>query len=147
MFQNILVPVDGSALSRKAAKNAVRLAREQKAKLTAVYVSPPYTPKAGEAMAMVHFESPQAYAARASVIARKCLGFVQRTASAAGVRCDAIHASGDFPYQEIVRAAERAKCDLIHMASHGRRGISRLLLGSETSKVLAHSKVPVLVQR
>lgn len=147
MFRNILVPTDGSALSRKAVKGAVRLAKEQKAKLTAVYVSPPYTPKAGEGIAVVHFESPEAYAERANSIARRCLGYVQQAASAAGVRCVGIHASGDFPHQEIVRAADRSKCDLIYIASHGRRGIARLILGSETSKVLALSKVPVLVER
>jgi nucleotide-binding universal stress UspA family protein len=147
MFRNILIPTDGSPLSRKAAKNAVRLAREQKAKVTAVYVSPPYTPTAGEGMYMVHFESPQAYAARARSVASRCLGFVRKAASAAGVRYEEIHASSDFPYDEIVRTAARKKCDLIYMASHGRRGASRVILGSETSKVLAHSKVPVLVER
>ena len=68
-------------------------------------------------------------------------------AAAAGVSCELEQASGDYSFEEIVRAAQRRKCDLIYMASHGRRGIARLLLGSETSKVLAHSKVPVMVCR
>src|SRR6185503_16761513 len=100
MFRNIMVQTDGSALSRKAAKRAVRLAKEQRAKVTVVYVSPPYTPKVGEGMRVVHFESPQVYAARANSVAARCLGFVRKEASAAGVRCAAIHASGDFPHQE-----------------------------------------------
>src|SRR6185436_18585707 len=112
MFRNILVPTDGSALSRKAIRNAVRLAKEQKAKITAIYVSPPYTPRAGQSMAVAHFESPKAYAARAKAVAGRCLGFVAKAASGAGVRCELIHATGDFPYQEILAAAGRRKCDL-----------------------------------
>lgn len=147
MFRNILVPTDGSPLSRKAARNAVRLAKEQKAKVTAMYVSPPYTPVSGQAMAVVHFETEKKYTSRVNAVARRILGFVEKEASAAGVRCDSIHASSDFPSQEIVKTAERRKCDLVYMASHGRKGISRLILGSEASKVLALSKVPVLVER
>ena len=147
MFKNILVPTDGSTLSRKAIRNAVRLAKEQKAKVTAIYVSPPYTPVSGQAMAVVHFETEKTYTNRINTIARRVLGFVQEQASTAGVRCESIHASSDFPHQEIVRAAGRRKCDLVYMASHGRRGMSRLILGSEASKVLALSKVPVLLER
>ena len=105
MFKNVLVPTDGSALSRKAIRNAVRLAKEQKAKVTAIYVSPPYTPVSGEAMAVVHFETEKTYTNRINAIARRILGFVQEQASTAGVRCESIHASSDFPHQEIVRAA------------------------------------------
>ena len=147
MFRNILVPTDGSALSRKAIKGAVQLAKEQKARVTALYVAPSYNPRVDEEAAVVHFVSPQAYADRAHVAARRHLRPVEQAASASGVRCDSVLAFNDFPFEEIIRAAGRRKCDLIYMASHGRRGISRLLLGSETSKVLAHSKVPVLVCR
>lgn len=147
MFKNILVPTDGSALSRKAVKGAVRLAKEQKARITAVYASPPYTPAAGEAMPVVHFETSKAYEARIGAVARRYLGFVKKAASAARVRCEVVHVTSDFPYQDIIRIAARKKCDLIYMASHGRRGMSRLILGSEASKVLAHSKIPVLVER
>jgi nucleotide-binding universal stress UspA family protein len=72
---------------------------------------------------------------------------VEKAAQAAGVSCTCAHAMSDLPYEEIIKAAQRYKCDLIFMASHGRSGIARLLLGSQTSKVLAHSKVPVLVHR
>ncbi len=147
MFRNILVPTDGSPLSRKAIRGAVRLASEQNARVTALFVAPAYDPRIGDEASVIHFVSPQAYAERARATARGHLKAVEKAASAAGVPCDSVHATNDFPYEEIVRTARRRKCDLIYMASHGRRGISRLLLGSETSKVLAHSTIPVLVCR
>jgi nucleotide-binding universal stress UspA family protein len=79
--------------------------------------------------------------------AEKHLDYVRKAAEQAGVACTLLHAASEFPYTEIVKAAQRNRCDLIFMASHGRRGLSRLILGSETSKVLAHSKIPVLVDR
>ncbi|MNC87484.1 Universal stress protein family protein [compost metagenome] len=115
--------------------------------MTALFVSPSYNPRVSDDSAVAHFLSPRDYDVRARAIAQKNLKPVEKAAAAAGVSCDAMHAYNDFPYEEIVRAARRGKCDLIFMASHGRRGISRLLLGSETSKVLAHSKIPVLVVR
>jgi len=147
MFRNILVPTDGSALSRKAIRGAVQLAREQKARVTALYVAAPYNPRISDETSVVHFVSPQAYAETARITARWYLQAIEKAASAAGVPCDSVHAFNDLPFEEIIRTARRRKCDLIYMASHGRRGISRLLLGSETSKVLAHSKVPVIVCR
>ena len=147
MFRNILVPTDGSALSRKAIRGAVQLAKEQKARVTALHVAPPYNPRVSDEAAVVHFESPQAYAERTRAAAGRHLKAVEKAAAAAGVRCDSVLAFNDFPFEAIIRAADRGKCDLIYMASHGRRGISRLILGSETGKVLAHSKIPVLVVR
>ena len=75
------------------------------------------------------------------------LGEVQAQCAATGVECATIAATSDVPYEAIIEAAEKSGCDLIFMASHGRRGISGFLLGSETNKVLTHSKVPVLVYR
>jgi len=147
MFKNILVPVDGSSLSLKAARIAARLAREQKARLTAFYVAPPYRPYVREETSVTQYESPQQHAARTKAAALKVLRAVERVAAAARVPCKSLFVPGDFPYADIVRTARQRKCDLIVMASHGRRGISRLLLGSETSKVLAHSAIPVLVCR
>lgn len=147
MFKNILVPTDGSTLSRKAISGAVRLAKEQNARVTALYVAPAYNPRVTDEASVIHFVSPQAHAERVRVVARKHLRAVEKAAAAAGVPCDAVYATNDFPYEEILGTARRRKCDLIYMASHGRRGISRLLLGSETSKVLAHSTIPVLVCR
>jgi nucleotide-binding universal stress UspA family protein len=147
MIKNILVPTDGSPLANKAIGNAARLAAEQKARLTALYVAVPYNPRVAEDISVVHFVSPQAHADRARSDARRHFKAVEKAAAAAGVKCETVVAFNDFPFEEIIRTADRKKCDLICMASHGRRGISRLLLGSETSKVLAHSKVPVLVVR
>jgi nucleotide-binding universal stress UspA family protein len=147
MFKNILVPTDGSALSRKAAKQAVRLAKEQGAKVTGLYVAPPYRPRVFDEHVVAEFITPAQYYARVKKTAEKRLGHIKKAAAAAGVPCALKHAASDFPYLEIVNAAKKNRCDLILMASHGRRGISRLLLGSETSKVLSHTAVPVLVTR
>lgn len=147
MFRNILVPTDGSALSLKAIKGAVQLAKEQRARVTALHVVPPYEAGIRDEASVLHYLSPRDYDAKARAIAHKHLKVVEKAASAAGVPCELVHAAGGFPFEEILRTARRRKCDLIYMASHGRRGISRLLLGSETSKVLAHSKVPVMVCR
>lgn len=147
MFKHILVPTDGSRLSRKAIKGAVQLAKEQNARITGLYVAPPYNPRVNEEAAAIRFISPQRYAATSQAIARRHLKAIEKAATAAGVACDPLHAFNEHPYEEIVRTARRRKCDLIYMASHGRSGISQLLLGSETSKVLAHSKVPVVVCR
>lgn len=147
MFRNILVPTDGSALSRKAIRRAVQLAKGQKARVTGFYVGPPWQPNVHTDFAVTDYVSPQQHAAQIKKAATRYLGVVKKTASAAGVPCYCSYTSSEFPYLEIVKAAHRNRCDLILMASHGRRGISRLLLGSETNKVLAHSTVPVLVCR
>ena len=147
MFRNILVPTDGSELSRKAVRQAVQFAKEQNARVTGLHVVPPYEPDIREEFSVRNFVSPQDYAIKAKAIARKYLKVIEKLAAAAGVACETFHAESNHPYDEIVRTAQRKKCDLIYMASHGRRGISRLLLGSEASKVLSHSKVPVVVCR
>jgi nucleotide-binding universal stress UspA family protein len=145
VFKCILVPTDGSPLSHKVVKRAVQLAKEQKAKVIGFHVVPPYQPRVSDDYVAPDFISPRQYAEIAKKRAAKHLDFVKRAAEAAGVSCTCSHAASEFPYMEIVKAAQRNRCDLIVMASHGRRGLSRLLLGSETSKVLAHSKIPVLV--
>lgn len=148
MYKCILVPTDGSPLSHKAAKKAVQLAKEQNAKVVGLYVAPAYrTSVFEESFVPADFMTPQQYAARTKKTAQKHLDFIKKAAEQAGVACTLAHAASEFPYMEIVKAAQRHRCDLIFMASHGRRGLSRLLLGSETSKVLAHSRIPVLVHR
>ena len=91
--------------------------------------------------------SPEQHQANVRKTATRVLKTVVSEAAKAGVPCSTSFSTDDYPYVKIVEAAARNGCDLILMATHGRRGISRLLLGSETSKVLAHSKVPVLVCR
>jgi len=147
MFTNILVPTDGSPRSERAIKQAVQLAKEQQAQVTGIFVAPAYRPDVREEMSSMNVESPRRYAERAEALARKRLRPLEKAASEAGVPCELLHAVSDHPYDEIVRTANRKKCDLIFMASQGRTGLSRLLLGSQTSKVLAMSKVPVIVTR
>lgn len=147
MYKNILVPTDGSPLSNRAAKQAIRFAKEQNAKVVGLYVAPAWEPNVYADFVPSDFVTPKQYAANAKRAADRNLRFIKDEAAAAGVPCVCLHAQSDFPYTEIIKTAQRQRCDLIFMASHGRRGVSRLLLGSETSKVLAHSKVPVLVCR
>lgn len=147
MFKHILIPTDGSSRSVAAIDRAVRLAKEQGAKVTGLYVAPPETPVFTEDMASMHYRLPRPGSARAHHLGRKYVKEVKQTAAEFGVPCEVICAVSERPYEEIVRTAHRAKCDLIFMASHGRTGLSRLLLGSQTSKVLALSKVPVMVIR
>ena len=149
MFRNILVPTDGSAMSRRAVKRAMRLAKEQKARVTGLWVGPVWQPTlyAYDKSVPAGFISPRQFAASIRKIAALKLGAVRRAAAAAGVPCKTLFTQSSFPQMEIIKAARRNRCDLIIMASHGRRGISRMLLGSQTSMVLAHATVPVMVCR
>jgi len=148
MFKHILVPTDGSRLSAKAIRVAVRLARDTGARITGAFVIPPYTPPAyGEAAIFVAAVSAKRYKAQAAREARKALAAIEIEARTAGVAYASATQTGYNPWEGIVRAAKAKKCDLIVMASHGRRGLAGLLLGSETTKVLTHSKIPVLVCR
>ncbi len=148
MFKHILVSTDGSRLAAKGVKAGVKLAKALGAKITAVYVIAPYTPPAyGEGAIYVPGFSPQEYKKISEKAARKALAAVQIDARAAGVRCSLQFVTADQPWQGILRVARAQKCNAISMASHGRGGLGGLLLGSETTRVLAHSKLPVLVIR
>lgn len=147
MFRNILVPTDGSTLSRRAIKRAIQLAKEQKGRVTGFYVGPPWKPRGNDESIPYRMVSPQQHAANVKQAADRILNAVKKASARAGVPCTCSYGMGDYPYLKIVEAANRNGCDLILMATHGRRGISRLLLGSETSKVLAHSTIPVMVCR
>lgn len=147
MYRSILVPNDGSALSRRAVKKAVQLAKEQNAKVVGFYVAPPYEPRIYADYVPADFVSPRDYAASVKKTAAKHLDVIRKAADAAGVSCTCAHTMSQFPHAEILKAAKRHRCDLIFMASHGRSGLARLLLGSETSKVLSHTRIPVLVDR
>lgn len=147
MFRNILVPTDGSPLSRKAVKRAVQLAKEQNGRVTGIYIGPTWKPRGYDDSTPYRVVSPSEHAANVKKTATHILDAVRKEAEKAGVPCTTSFSQDDYPYVKILEAAGRNGCDLILMATHGRRGISRLLLGSETSKVLAHAKVPVLVCR
>lgn len=148
MIKHILVPTDGSRLALKGAKAGIRLAKALKARVTAVYVIPPFMPIAyGDAAVYVPALSPEEYKKSAEKVARRALGAVEAEAKKARVRCKTRFVTAAQPYDGILRAARAAKCDAIAMASHGRSGLAGVLLGSETTRVLAHSKLPVLVTR
>jgi nucleotide-binding universal stress UspA family protein len=147
MFRNILVPTDGSPLSRRAIKRAIQLAKEQKGRVTGYYVGPTWKPRGNDDTIPYRVVSPQQHEASVKNAADRILNAVKRASAKANVPCTCSYGTGDYPYLKIVEAANRNGCDLILMATHGRRGISKLLLGSETTKVLAHSTIPVMVCR
>lgn len=147
MFSNLLVPTDGSKLSDKAVTNAIALAQPLKAKLTLFHASADYpTPIYAEGVS-VEMVSRREYMKRAKEEATRLLNRVATKVKAAGVACDTVHVVATSPWEAILASAKKSKCDGIVMASHGRRGLAGLLLGSETTKVLTHSKIPVLVVR
>ena len=147
MFKHILIPTDGSSRSMAAVERAVKLAREQKARVTGLYVAPPLEPVFHDDTSSLRLRPPRLDGARAQRLGRKYMKELKMTAAELGVPCEVICTESERPYEEIVRAARRNNCDLICMASHGRTGLSKLLLGSQTAKVLALSRVPVLVIR
>jgi nucleotide-binding universal stress UspA family protein len=145
MYKHILIPTDGSELADKAVHHGVALAKALGAKVTFVTATElfhVYTVDAAaySRMAPIYKEEAAAYAS-------KTLGAAAATAKAAGVACDTVHVEDGIPYDAIIKTASGKDCDLILMASHGRRGLSAIVLGSETAKVLTHSKIPVLVYR
>jgi nucleotide-binding universal stress UspA family protein len=145
MYRRILVATDGSALAGRAVQHALSLAKAVGAQVTAFYAAPPYpTPIYAEA---VLNEAPARaqYEALAQREAQRVLDAVARKAATAEVACETVHAISDAPWQAILDAARARKSDVIVMASHGRRGIAAVLLGSETSKVLTHARIPVVV--
>ena len=148
MYKHILVPTDGSKLSAKAIRTAARLARNFGARLTGVYVTPPYVPPVyGEAVIYVPAMTPKRFKEFTEREARKALAVIDVEAQTSGVNCKTVCVSSNQAWEGIIRTAHAKGCDLIVMASHGRRGLAGLLLGSETTKVLTHSKTPVLVCR
>ena len=147
MYRNILVATDGSRLSAKAVSHAIALARALGAKLTGVHASPDYPVPAYADGVMYEPVSPKEYAAMCKKEADRILSAVGAKAQAAGIRFTAAQAIAAAPWEAILATARKQRCDAIVMASHGRRGVSALLLGSETQKVLTHSKLPVIVVR
>ena len=147
MFKHILVPTDGSKLSLKAAKQAVKLAKTLGARVTGFYAIPDYSSSYYGDGYILRVPSAKAQAEAAQKQARKCLASIEVEAEVEKVPCDVFSVVSISPYEAIIDAAKRKKCDLIVMSSHGRRGLSALVLGSETHKVLVHSKIPVLVCR
>lgn len=147
MFKHILVPTDGSALSQDTVRRAISFARESGAQLTFFYARPDYPVGFYGEGALIDPTTPEKFAEMSEAQARDILAPCEALAAESGVPCASLSLVNDVPYEAIIEAAEKCGADLIFMASHGRRGLSGLLLGSETQKVLTHSKIPVLVYR
>ena len=144
MFKRILVPTDGSDITGKAVDKAIGLAKSVGATLYAISVKEPFP---YSAISEMQPTPPQEFFDAQERIAAKRLALVTDAAKAAGVACQAHSVEALHPWEAIIDHAKRNECDLVVMASHGRRGVSALLLGSETQKVLTHSTIPVLVVR
>ncbi|HEY4724092.1 MAG TPA: universal stress protein [Anaerolineae bacterium] len=145
MHRHILIPTDGSDLSHKAIDYGMALAKSVNAKVTVMTVSAPFHAFVIEPGMIT--DTPEQYSKRMKTLATKYFNEAKESALAAGLSCDMVHVEHDQPYLAIIKTAAEKSCDLIVMASHGRRGISAMVLGSETVKVLTHSTIPVLVFR
>ncbi len=145
MFKHILIPTDGSELSGVAIANGIKFAKKIHAQVTGLAVTMPYHFFALEASMLA--DTMDRYTEDSNILAEQRLNVIQRAADLAGVACTCMHIVSEHPYEEIVKVAENRGCDVIFQASHGRRGVRALLMGSETQKVLTHTKIPVLVFR
>jgi nucleotide-binding universal stress UspA family protein len=148
LYARILLPTDGSSLSTRGAKAGVKLAKALSAKVTVVYVAMPYASAIyGEAALYYAGPSPREHKRFSEAAAQKAFAPVALEAKRAGVDCSTLLAVNSRPWEGILKAARTRKCDAIVMASHGRGGLRGIFLGSETQRVLAHSRIPVLVIR
>ena len=145
MYKCILLPTDGTELCERALRHGIALAKLVQAKVVGVTVTQPLHSALPRSLipknlaGIIHAETVKA--------ADEKLAVVERLAREAGVQVETLRLSNDHPWEALVQAAKDKRCDLIVMASHGRRGVSAVVLGSETHKVLTHSTVPVLVVR
>jgi nucleotide-binding universal stress UspA family protein len=145
MYTHILIPTDGSELSKLALEEGIALAKALGAHVTILTVTTPFHVITGRPVMVT--DTPAQYKEDMTAIAGRYLDEGKKIAAAAGVECDLVHMEHEHPYRAIIDAAQNGGCDVIQMASHGRRGISAILLGSETLKVLTHSTIPVIVCR
>ena len=145
MYKRILLPTDGTEFCERAIRHGIGLAKLLQAQVVGVTVTQPLHSAVPRSMipknlaGIIHSETTK--------LANEKLAVVERLAREAGVQVETVRESSDHPWEAIVHTAKDKICDLIVMASHGRRGVSALVLGSETQKVLTHSTVPVLVVR
>ena len=145
MYHHILIPTDGSPLSSVAVEQSMDFARDADAKVTVLAVVSPFHVFSADASQLA--DTRAEYERRARMHTAEILTDAQLKAKARGVSCDVVQLESESPYNEIINTADKSGCDLIAMASHGRRGVAAIVLGSETLKVLTHSKIPVLVYR
>ena len=145
MYKNILIATDGSELAAKAVTHGIALAKSMGAQITVVRVTEPFPFFATNPEVLT--DTPASYAEHARAAANKTLAAAAAAARTAEVPCEAVHVEHAHAYEAIIQTAQEHRCGLIVMASHGRRGVSAIVLGSETVKVLTHSTIPVLVYR
>lgn len=147
MFKKILLPTDGSELSRKSVKKGIAFAKSIGARVVGFFSPEDYRALMYSEYIPPSLVSQKEFEANAKKAAQKHLAFVENAAKAAGVPYEGYFLSSIAPWEAIVDAAKKKKCDLIFMGSHGRTGLGALVLGSQTTKVLTHTKIPVLVYR
>jgi nucleotide-binding universal stress UspA family protein len=148
MYRHILIATDGSEIATKAVTQGVALAKDLKIPVSVVTVTEAWSAFELAHMARLGNPNPIAqYEEMATTAANNILGKAAQIAKSQGVDCDIVHVRDKHPAEGIIATAKEKGCDLIVMASHGRRGIDRLLLGSQANEVLTHSKVPALIVR
>jgi nucleotide-binding universal stress UspA family protein len=147
VFRHLLVPTDGSPLSQRAVVQAIAFARRFGSRVTFFHAEPPAPVPMDGVGVVVNVQALHEVQERLDAAAHDILAEADALAQETGVVADSVVLVSDKPWEGIIRSAERLGCDLIFMASHGRRGVSALLLGSETQKVLTHTRIPVFVHR
>ncbi len=148
MFTHILIPTDGSEISATATQGALALAKIHKARVTVMLASPTFRQMAEEGYLLPGLQMDKKdWEAAAATRAHKVLDDVAAKAASVGVKCDTVHVFKDMPHAAILDTAKKQGCDVIVMASHGYGGFKQWVLGSETTRVLSQSKIPVLVYR
>ena len=146
MFKHILISTDGSPISNKAAKAGIALASALGAKITAYCALEPIQPIYSEGYTFDQ-KTIDGFEAGARKVGQKRVDAIGKMAKAARVPFASVVTKAYVPYAGIIDAAKKQKCDVIFMASHGRRGFSKLIMGSVTQEVLTHSRIPVVVYR
>lgn len=147
MFKRILLPTDGSEISRKAVEKGVAFAKSINAAVVGFIAAADYTALLYSEYIPPSLMSRDDFETNARKAGDKQLAFIEQAARSAGVPYEGLCVTSAAPWEAIVTAAQEKGCDLIFMASHGRTGLSKLVLGSQTAKVLAHTEIPVLVYR
>lgn len=145
MYQHLLIATDGSEPSKMALREGIALAKALGARVTALTVTTPFHIFTADPGMIAEFAGQ--YEKHVKALADQRLTEAKDIARVSGVHCDVVHVEHEHPYQAIIETAQNLGCDVIQMASHGRRGMSAILLGSETLKVLTHSTIPVIVCR
>jgi nucleotide-binding universal stress UspA family protein len=145
MYAHILIATDGSELADRAVEQGLKLGKTLGSRVTAVTVTEPWTAAVSGEWAVAF--PVEEYEKAAAANAQKILARVQEAASRIGMPCETVHVKDQFPAEGIVEEAKTRGCDLIVMASHGRRGIAKFVLGSQATRVLTHSTVPMLICR